>query len=250
MQSVSSRVKANPPVPRPARRPDVTRHDRRDGKRLLMVGDSTGVGVGAEAERSFAGLLAHTLGVPVDNRCANGARVSDVVAQLDPPGDESKYDFVVVLAGGNDALRGTRLARLERAAGEVLQRARRVADNVVWVGCADIGIAPALPPPLSWWLGWRCRRAMQTIGRVARSRGAPFVDFTTAEHSARFRAARRHYFAADGLHPSAAAYRECFEIVLRTVPAISRFSQASWHQSIASQQGGRTWRDANRKEPA
>ncbi len=104
--------------------------------------------------------------------------------------------------------------------------AYRVADTVVWIGCADIGIAPALPPPLSWWLGWRCRRAMRTIGRVARSGGAPFVDFATPEHSARFRAARRHYFAADGLHPSAAAYRECFEIVLRTVPAISRLARA------------------------
>ncbi len=195
--------------------------------RLLMVGDSTGVGLGAgAADRSFAGLLARTLGVPVDNRCANGARVADVAAQLDPPNDGSRYDFVVVLAGGNDALRGTRLGRLERAAREVLQRAQRVADTVVWIGCADIGIAPAVPPPLSWWLGWRCRRAMRTIGRVARSGGAPFVDFATPEHSARFRAARRHYFAADGLHPSAAAYRECFEIVLRTVPAISRLARA------------------------
>ena len=105
------------------------------------------------------------------------------------------------------------------------QDAAMTPDTVVWIGCADIGIAPALPPPLSWWLGWRCRRAMRTIGRVARSGGAPFVDFATPEHSARFRAARRHYFAAEGLHPSAAAYRECFEIVLRTVPAISRLAR-------------------------
>ena len=205
--------------------------------RLLMVGDSTGTGVGAgTADRSFAGLLARTLGVPVDNRCANGARVADVAAQLEVPCDASTYDIVVVLAGGNDALRGTRLARLERGAREVLQRAQRVAENVVWVGCADIGIAPALPPPLSWWLGWRCRRAMRTIGRVARSSGAPFVDFTAAEHSARFRAARRHYFAADGLHPSAAAYRECFEIVMRSVPAISRLARRARHRPEAPPQ--------------
>lgn len=205
--------------------------ERRPPLRLLMVGDSTGTGVGAgTAERSFAGLLAHTLGAPVDNRCTNGARVADVAAQLDPPNGPTRYDVVVVLAGGNDALHGTRLTRLERAAREVLRRAQRVADQVVWVGCADIGIAPALPPPLSWWLGWRCRRAMRAIGRAARSAGAPFVDFATPEHSARFRAARRHYFAADGLHPSAAAYRECLEIVLRTVPAISRLARRVPHQ--------------------
>ncbi len=223
MQSDSRRVNANAPAPGCVPTPS----ERRRRIRLLMVGDSTGVGVGAgAADRTFAGLLAHTLRVPVDNRCANGARVADVAAQLHPPGDTPRYDLVVVFAGGNDVLRGTRLARLERAARKVLQLAYGVADNVVWVGCADIGIAPALPAPLSWWLGWRCRRAMRTLGRVVRSGGAPFVDFATAEHSARFRAARSHYFDADGLHPSAAAYRECFEIVLRTVPAISRLASA------------------------
>jgi lysophospholipase L1-like esterase len=198
------------------------------GMRLLMVGDSTGVGIGANTpERTLAGLLATALDAPIENRCVSGARVADVVAQLDAARTASpfRYHLVIIVAGANDALRGTPVATLECSAQEVLHRARLAGASVVWIGCADVGIAPALVPPLSWWLGWRCRHVMRTIGRRVRSSGADFVDFTAAPYTAHFRASRRHYFAVDGLHPSAAAYRECFEVV-RKLPAIARLAAA------------------------
>jgi hypothetical protein len=46
----------------------------------------------------------------------------------------------------------------------------------------------------------------------------PFVDFSLPRHSQRFARRPQLYFAADGLHPSAASYRECFEVLCRHVP--------------------------------
>lgn len=182
--------------------------------RILVLGDSTGVGLGAgSARHSIAGLVASELGrVAVVNRSRNGARVRDLIAQAQPfAASRQRFDGVVILGGGNDVLHFTALPRLRREARELLDLTARIAPRVVWLGCANIGLAPLFVPPFSWLLGRRTRTAMRVLAHEAKRAGAGFIDFSSGEHHARFVAARAHYFSGDGVHPSAVAYRHGFE---------------------------------------
>lgn len=187
----------------------------------LLLGDSTGVGVGAEeASQTLAGLIAaaypHAV---IVNQCRNGMRVADVAAAATRMADtRTRFDVALVLAGGNDVLKRTPHRELSRHAHTLLQALQRTTRHVVWLGSADIGRAPALPGPLAWWASRRCRSAMRLLAGIAARHGVAFVDFAAARHSERFAARPDLYFADDGLHPSSASYRVCFDVLQREVP--------------------------------
>ena len=75
--------------------------------RLLIVGDSTGVGLGAVSiEDSLAGRLARDFPqASIENRAELGARIACVLGQLADV--DAGYDAVLIAAGGNDILRRT-----------------------------------------------------------------------------------------------------------------------------------------------
>jgi lysophospholipase L1-like esterase len=189
--------------------------------RVLLVGDSTGVGAGALHVRdSIGGLLAAAYReAEVVNHCRNGARVADTAVQLARLQAEGRRcDMALVFAGGNDVLRLTPHASLALHARALLAAAHGVARHVVWLGCADIGGAPAFVPPLSWLLSWRTSRTMRLLAGEAERAGVRFIRFDGRGHDEVFAADPGIYFAADGLHPSAASYRRCFEVLRQRVP--------------------------------
>lgn len=187
--------------------------------RVLLVGDSIGVGVGAgHAEASLAALIARSYPqTEVVNRCRSGARVADALAQLraetGPP-----FDLALVLAGGNDVLRATPAKQLAQQASQLLAEAARTARRTVWLGSANVGGSPVLAGPLAWWFTWRTGRTMRLIAREARRHGALFVDFFRPPREDPFARRAGIYFAGDGLHPSAVSHRHCFDALRRQAP--------------------------------
>lgn len=187
---------------------------QRARSRVLVLGDSTAVGVGADAaEESLAGLLAARFPhAEVVNHAFNGARLRDLAAQAErlsaPAG---RFDLALLLAGGNDVLRLTRQRQLVGDAGRLLRRLRRLAGFTVWMGCADVGRSPAFVPPWSWWLSRRTSRTMQLLAQQARLHGACFIDFTRSPPQGLG-------FARDGVHPDSGSYRRCFEVLMQRVP--------------------------------
>lgn len=196
--------------------------------RVLLVGDSTGVGLGiGDVRATLPGLLARRLrGVRIDNRCRSGARIVDVLAQLPPAAAVAqRYDLLMVFAGGNDVLHATPLDALARSTHRLGRRARQVAQRVVWLGHADVGSAPVFLPPLAWWLSWRSRRVAEVLKAQARRAGVDFVDFAGAPHGPVFARDTARYFAPDGLHPSACANRYCLDVLMKR-PALAAVSRA------------------------
>ena len=188
---------------------------------VLVVGDSTGVGIGAGNDaQSLPGLLALRYpGVAITNRSANGARIADALAQVNASAARGeRHDLLLVFAGGNDVLALTPNRKLVADARRLLDAASRVAARVVWLGHADIGCAPVIAPPLAWCASWLTRRNARALARTVRRKGAAFVDFSERRFSNVFGRATQRWFAADGLHPSADAYRFCLDEVERRVP--------------------------------
>lgn len=179
--------------------------------RVLFVGDSTGLGVGADhAEDSIAGLLARDYPeVEIANWAVRGASLAEVASHLPTPPTQP-FDLVLLFAGANDILRHRRLDELVRDSEALLRRLHRYGDAIVWMGPPNIGLAPLFVPPLSWWFSRRARRACDAFKGVAGRERAHYVDFYRQARFDTFSAAPKHFFAADDIHPSTNAYRFCY----------------------------------------
>ena len=191
--------------------------------RVLLVGDSTGVGVGADRpEQTLTGLLsARFERVSFINRCVSGARVADVCMQVDAiVRAQEHFDLVLVLAGGNDLIRMTPHASLRVDARRLARGLHRIARHALWIGCG-VGRSPRLLPPLSWWAGRRSQATTQLLAAEAVAAGIEFIDFASQAHDRVFARQPALYFAADGVHPSAAGYLYCFEELMRVRPTLA-----------------------------
>ncbi|MDM0112494.1 GDSL-type esterase/lipase family protein [Variovorax sp. J22R133] len=185
--------------------------------RVLVLGDSTAVGLGADDPRdSLAGMLgASHPQVAITNRAVSGSRLQDVRAQIEALSpqerEEGGYDLILLFVGGNDVLRLTPMARLQVEAQALLPDLRKLAGKLVWISSGNIGLAPLLVPPWSWWATARARRVWQLFDAVSQRHDAVFVSFFHERGEDVFSREPKLYFAADGMHPTGAAYRICYE---------------------------------------
>ena len=182
-------------------------------KRLLVVGDSTAVGTGASASSSsLVGLVARRH--PdwyIENRARDGAKFSDVIAQLSAEGN---FDIVLIQAGGNDVIRLVDLDVLKGTLDAVTSAAQRRADAVILMPAGNVGNAPFFFPPMSWWMTQRSRQMHKVVSEIASQHGAVYVRLFHERDDDPF-AQRPELNALDGLHPSDAGYAVWFEELSR-----------------------------------
>jgi lysophospholipase L1-like esterase len=183
--------------------------------RLLIVGDSTAVGTGAASPAdSLAGLIAS--GHPrllIENRARDGAKFSDVLQQLE---GESRFDLVLVQAGGNDIIRLTGMDRLRVDVEAVARRAAQRSDRVVLMPAGNVGNAPFFFAPLSWVMTHRARAMHRFVKAAASQTGATYVNLFHERDDDPF-VKEPGLNARDGLHPSNAGYRVWFrELMTQT----------------------------------
>ena len=193
--------------------------------RLLIVGDSTAVGTGATTpDGSVAGLVAQAFPqLHIENRARDGAQFDAVLAQLD---GESRFDRVLVRAGGNDVARLRGLQALQGDVERVTQRARERADLVVLMPAGNVGNAPFFFAPVSWLMTWRSRQLHAIVNQVAARHGAMVVDLFRERADDPF-VQRPELNAVDGLHPSDAGYRVWFDVLMAQADLPQRLASTS-----------------------
>jgi lysophospholipase L1-like esterase len=178
-------------------------------QRVLIVGDSTGVGTGASTPKhSLAGLLAtaHPQWL-IENRARDGAQLAEVAAQLQ---GQAHFNLVIVQAGGNDVIRMRRLKLLQRDIERVADLAQARADVVVWIPPGNVGNAGFFYPPLSWLMTHRSRALHGLIAQSVQRTGAVYVKlFHEAQNDPFVKDPSLN--ASDGLHPSDAGYQVWFD---------------------------------------
>jgi lysophospholipase L1-like esterase len=188
-------------------------------RRVLVIGDSTGVGTGAEREHdSIAGRLAADFpDIHVVNRSRNGARTRDACLQLVQE-DDARFDVVLVHVGGNDIFRRTPLDRLAADVETLLANAAAAGTHVLVTTTPNVGLAPAFFAPLSWWLSLRSRQVRDLFAAAARRHGAHYANFFHPRSCDPFSRDWRRYYAADGVHPSSECYGYVYRALLRATP--------------------------------
>ena len=191
-------------------------------QRILVVGDSTGVGTGAaRPEESVAGRIAEEFpGVEIINLAMNGAKAKDVLLQLDSIGKEG-FEIVLVKVGGNDILGFTNLDELKNTIRQVLTKARQKGENALFISTGNVGLAPAFFPPISWIYTARTRKARAVFMDISRELGIQYVDMFREKGDELFLGDPDRYYTPDYLHPSSEGYRVWYE-ELRKQTGIAR----------------------------
>ncbi|MBV9892043.1 MAG: hypothetical protein JO090_14305 [Rhizobacter sp.] len=180
------------------------------GATVLILGDSTGDGIGAaRPEESIAGLVAADYpDADIVNVAVSGTQVAGAISQARTCLEAGlRFDLALLHVGANDVTAGTPLTQLAIDCDTLLRELGELAVKTVWLGPPDLGLAPLFPRPYAWVLGTRSRAAARVFAAAAARHNVVFVDFSAPEHVAHFRVRRRTHFASDGFHPNSASYK-------------------------------------------
>jgi lysophospholipase L1-like esterase len=184
-----------------------------DGPRplsLLVLGDSTAAGVGAQTQHDalpgqLARQLAARLGRGVEWRAVgeNGATASDLLRRYLPEATSAPADLVFLTVGANDALTLRPRWAFARDIRALLSRLQHANPHAVLL----VSSLPAfvrfelLPNPLRWNL-YLHSRSLEDGARATVAR------FTNAHMSPPPPPYTEGFFASDLFHPSASGYRD------------------------------------------
>lgn len=193
--------------------PDVTGeygHPADPAVRLVLLGDSTGAGVGvSDAVDSVGGRLAALLSrehlhIYLTGVAVSGSRSGDLGPQVSRA-LLGNPDVAVLLVGANDATHLTPRSRLTPPTIGAIRRLRSAGVPVVFGTCPDLGAAQAFARPLRDLLAAYGRRVAHTQGEAGRRAGALVVDLAGKTGPA-FRADPQATLSTDAFHPSATGY--------------------------------------------
>jgi lysophospholipase L1-like esterase len=196
--------------------------------RLVLLGDSSALGVGVERlADTIGGQLAQLLAdgttslsprhVQLSCVGVSGSRSTDLATQVARALLGDRPDVAVVLIGANDATSVRRPSEAAAYLGAAVRRLRDAGVEVVVGTCPDLGAVRAVAPPLRQVVGWLGRRMARAQTRAVLSAGGTVVDLA-AETGAVFRA-DAGTLCYDGFHPSADGYRVWAHALL---PAVIR----------------------------
>lgn len=206
------RVKRDTPRLPPAGGPT---HGRIDSAgtplRLLVIGESTAAGVGADHhEEALTGQTARALHAITGRAIEwhafglSGATVAHATRSLLNVLPAQPMDLIVLVFGVNDSIERTVPRRYADGLKSLVgaARSRIMSDTktqipVLVCGAPPMHRFPALPRPLSLYLGARAR----LLDRAVRTQLPPHALFVPMQVKA-----APHLFARDGFHPSAAGY--------------------------------------------
>lgn len=177
---------------------------------LLVLGDSTAVGVGADAAASVPGRLAKHLRASVENHSKSGARAGDIMGQLEQTRRYS-YDLVLIQVGANDVIKLRSLRKAEKSLDEALAYAKDMSPRVLILTGGKIGDAPFFSPLLRPLMNARAADLRERFMRIAEKHDAVYVDIFS--RSSPFEDDPARYYASDKLHLSPDGYGYWFEIV-------------------------------------
>lgn len=177
--------------------------------RLVLLGDSSGVGLGARrpedtlGHRLLSRLASAGYGARLDVVAVSGADARDLAGQVEEALVLAPH-VAVVSVGGNDVTHRLRPRAAGRLLGDAVARLRTGGAQVVVATCPDLGAVRRLGRPLRWWAGVASRREWRSQRAAASRAGAVVVGVGRQLGPAFARDAGM--FSADGFHPSSTGY--------------------------------------------
>jgi acyl-CoA thioesterase-1 len=186
------------------------------------LGDSTGVGVGANDGRGYVARLFERLPQPARllNTCSSGATSSDLVRWQLARARDGSPSFATVFIGINDLVRGRSVDSYRQELEQIAAGLKHV--RTLFCTLPDLAYAPAAQYFMSALripratFEERTRSFNQAVMETASKHGHGAHDlFTVALED------KAHFFSSDGFHPSAAGYEALAQELWPSVKALA-----------------------------
>jgi lysophospholipase L1-like esterase len=191
--------------------------------RLLVTGDSSAAGVGAETQdEALARPLARNLAHRLDGRIpwqlvARTGLTSEALLQMLKHETPAPADVAVIVLGVNDLTSEVPLRRALRWRGEIATWLGVHADvkHVLFTSMPEMQRFPLIPQPLAWYAGLHARRNNLAQARWVRSlANAAHVDLSGLM--------RADWMARDGYHPAPPLYAQVAARIAASIVAQTR----------------------------
>lgn len=181
------------------------------GVSVLVLGDSTAVGVGAENQKdTLAALLSDRVhATQLDNFAVSGARVRDLAHQVQNIRKE-KYNYILIGIGGNDVIRFGNAKNAARHLSVILS-GLPVHDRLIVYMAGNVGATQLFPKVMNPQYRNRSLRFHSEFSTVVSGAGGTYVNLYSPPETDPFLKHPELYLAKDGLHPSSAGYKLWFE---------------------------------------
>jgi len=211
--------KTVPRLPPPRGRPKGQIGEGKAETRLLIIGDSSAAGVGAERIEDtlgsqLAALMHETTGNPVAwrNAGANSATAAQVRDYVVPHIEERNFTHVIIAVGTNDAKNFKTRSAFKKGFGGLLYaiHTRWPDAEVFWSPVVAMSDVPALPSSLGLILGLRVQIINATGAQLCRERNATAIDPLPVEGPGGF--------AIDGFHANALGYKHWAQHIAKFIP--------------------------------
>ena len=180
-------------------------------RHILMLGDSTAVGVGAnDPTLTTAGRLAREYPKSsLTNISKSGWRASELRdAYLNVP--STRADLVVIQIGANDIINFTPLDTLRTDVGAIITRAKETSERVVILHSGNVGLAPIFPGYIAHFLSKRTLAVRDLYIALAREHHIAYVDLYRTKETDFFLTDIDKFYANDHFHPSGFGYEDWF----------------------------------------
>jgi lysophospholipase L1-like esterase len=187
-------------------------HIRNPAKRVLVIGDSLAVGVGASTpERSIAGLLSTDYPTTdITNFAVSGSKIKDVLKTLESSKDLG-YDLLLIQVGGNDVVQFTPVEDAATDMDSLLKLAKTKSSKVIFYSSGSVGFAPIFIPPVSWVYTYRTTQLYSALKKVADDNNVTYIDLLYSKKDDPFKNDIDEYYANDYFHVSDAGYKFWYE---------------------------------------
>jgi len=186
-------------------------------KRLLIIGDSTAVGVGSsDPSGSIAGKFHRDfLGVEIINISRSGAQLAEIATMLDRA--EGNFDLILIQGGANDIIYFTPLSKSADQLDMLFKEAKGRAPEVVSITSGDVGLAPMFPWPLNWVYSYRSKIFLDRFKKIAADDGVRFVELYQPRADDLLSQDIARFYAPDGLHLTGDGYEVWYQKILETL---------------------------------
>jgi len=184
-----------------------------DAPRILIIGDSTGVGTGvSDPQFSIAGRFGTEFpDTSIQNISKNGWKVDDALQNF-PNVPQKSMSIILLQIGANDIIRGTPMVQFSASLDAVFKKSTAAAKQVFALHSGNVGLAPFFPWPLSSIMRARTLRYREEYRRIAAANGVNYVDLYHEAADDPFQG-KHEFYAADLLHLSAQGYEEWYRSI-------------------------------------
>jgi len=176
--------------------------------RVLVAGDSIGVGVGSTNNvDSLAGRIGRDLSqADITNIAVSGSRLVDLEKTLSEHGG-TDYDLILLTIGANDITHTTSLIDMQKTLARVLDRADLMGGKIILLSAGNVGLCPAFLWPFSEYISWRAREVRKIfMAEALKHPGTAYVDLFNERKNELFNTDIPRYYAPDLFHPSGEGY--------------------------------------------